>query len=329
MKKISQSGIRAENIRAILNVMINAGAEVSRSEISEKTGLSLMTVGKVADGLIMEGIAVQSKPATGNAGRRAGVLSLTRKHFFLIINVSDTKYTASALDLCLSEIDHIDYKYNDTLTEEDNMIIFFREASFFLLRMLHDYKLAGSGICSGTEKEDLLTAGDPCKIMKKAVGFDADFVTDFLSASVLSCVSVLSKEDRICTMHLVLGSAPCGCIASDGKRISERSDFSALKCYNGETLLHFLDAEKDEEKLAEKLCSSLHPIISVLSPRALFIDTASRSYTEGFPDYVKNNLNSSFPSLKVFFDDQSKKQSDIGIAKALRRTWIDKLSSGE
>ena len=90
-----------------------------------------------------------------------------------------------------------------------------------------------------------------------------------------------------------------------------------------------MDEEKDEEKLAHDLCAALRPALALLSPSALFIDTASRPYTEWFEVHMKNELSSIFPTLKVFFDSGSEKESNRGIAKMLRRRWIDKLSSHE
>ena len=327
MKKISQTGIRAENIRSIFRVMLSSDAPVSRSEIAEKTGLSLMTVGKVADHMISEGIVTQSKPVTGSAGRRAGKLELTRKHFLLVANISDTVYTSTALDMRLKEIDRISYRYSDSLSCEDNLMIFFRETSTFLLGLLPTHRLAGTGICTGGSGDKANSAPDAEKIMKGALGFSADIITDCLSASVRSRTAELPPELRECTLHLVLDSALSGCVASDGKKISSDSDFASLRCENGKTLLRTFEEETDEEALAAQLCYALKPVLRVLSPRALLVDSSSRVFTEWFPDILRRELHSVSPETVLFFDRESESQSDIGTAKILRRDWIERLAS--
>ena len=225
-QKISQSGIRNENIIAIFNE-IAASDGISRAEISERTGLSLMTVGKVADIMTHEGIAGQVKPATGNAGRRAGMLALLDGHFILALDISGESFRATALNLALTPFDSISYRYNNSLTPEDNLIIFYREACSLLMKHLMSKKLAGMGICIPgdydaendtvkSRRAKHLAGVNIARALKNATGLSADRIMNSNEATAISVLSTLSDKDSGCTVNISLDSGVYGCITIEG-----------------------------------------------------------------------------------------------------------------
>ena len=60
MNNISLKSIKYESIKAIIN-SISEADRISRAEISEKTDLSLVTVGKIADALLERNVVTQIK----------------------------------------------------------------------------------------------------------------------------------------------------------------------------------------------------------------------------------------------------------------------------
>lgn len=334
-EKISQSGIRNENIIAIFDeIALSSG--ISRAEISERTGLSLMTVGKVADLMTHEGIIAQSKPATGNAGRRAGMLTLLDGHFLLSLDISGEVFRATALDLALIPFDSISYRYNNSLSPEDNLIIFYREACTLLMKHLMSKKLAGMGISipgeydseNDTVKAPHIKHLEGLKIaatMKSATGLSPDRIMNANECSAISVLSSLSEDENSCTVNLSLDSGTYGCITLDGSVMHRPSDFDTLPCDNGKTLGYNLSANMDEEELSHMIGSALRPIINVICPDSIFISASERTFTEWFPTFLRNELKTSSSMPKIIFENSRKSRTDLGMAHILRKDMLKSL----
>ena len=334
-EKISQSGIRNENIIAIFNEIAQCDG-ISRAEISERTGLSLMTVGKVADLMTHEGIISQAKPATGNAGRRAGMLTLFDGHFILSLDISCESFRATALNLALSPFDSISYRYNNSLSPEDNLIIFYREACTLLMKHLMSKKLVGMGICisgdydaeSDTVKSQNAKHLSNLKIaatLKNATGLSPDIIINSNEATAISVLSTLSDEDSGCTINLSLDSGAYGCITIDGNLLHRPSDFESLVCENGRTLAYNLYDITDEEELCHQICSALKPIISVICPDSIFMSASERTFTEWFPTFLEGELKTKTCHPKIIFENSRKSYSDMGLAYLLRESMLKNL----
>ncbi len=334
-EKISQSGIRNENIIAIFTeIAMSEG--ISRAEISEKTGLSLMTVGKVADLMTHEGIVAQAKPATGNAGRRAGMLTLLDGHFLLSLDISGDTFKATALSLALTPFDSISYRYNDSLAPEDNLIIFYREACTLLMKHLMSKKLAGMGICIPGEydaESDTVKAPNTKHLaglkiattLKNATSLSPDRIMNSNECAAISVLSSLSPEDSGCTVNLSFDSGTYGCITFNGKVLHRPSDFESLPCGNGKTLGYNLSVSADEEELCHLIGFALRPIISVICPDSVFISASERLFTEWFSTFLQKELMTSTCRPKIIFENSRKSRTDLGMAYILREDMLKKL----
>ena len=69
---------------------ISASGEVSRAALSEMTGFSLMTVGKVVDKLISCGIVTEKKLTGGGVGRKSGICALDKARGMILFDLTDT-----------------------------------------------------------------------------------------------------------------------------------------------------------------------------------------------------------------------------------------------
>ena len=100
MERINLSSIKKESVRAIFHA-ITGKDQISRAEIAELTGLSLMTVGKVVDALLERHVIIQSKEIKNMAGRRAGLVSLNTDKFFMIIDLTDVEDPKVGMEVVL------------------------------------------------------------------------------------------------------------------------------------------------------------------------------------------------------------------------------------
>ncbi len=103
MKKITLASIRIQNIRLIFDLLVNETG-ITRSELAQKTGLSLMTVGNIIDQLDSHKlIRRKSKTATA-AGRKAELLAVEEdagKLVILDLTARDFNFVVLGLDLAL------------------------------------------------------------------------------------------------------------------------------------------------------------------------------------------------------------------------------------
>lgn len=333
--KFSQSGIKNENTLAIFSAIV-ASDGISRSEISERTGLSLMTVGKVADNLTHQGILCQVKPATGNAGRRAGMLTVSEEHFILTLDISAKRFTASASGLTLVPFDTIAYQYNDSLFPEDNLIIFFRETCSLLMKHLMKRKLVGMGICvpgkydpeSDTVHLPRIKEIEGIRISenaKKSIGILPDIIINSAEATALAAISELPKEKRGCIISISLDGGISGCISLEDEVLSRPADFASLSCQNGRSLLRNLSEIADEEELCREISSALRPIVSVLCPDSVFVCSAERRFSEWFPSLLCEGLKTPVCAPNVFFENIQGSRAETGLAGLLRNDMIKNL----
>ncbi|MBQ8208752.1 MAG: winged helix-turn-helix domain-containing protein [Clostridia bacterium] len=334
-EKISQSSIKNENTLAIFDEISRADG-ISRADISERTGLSLMTVGKVADTLTHEGIIIQAKPATGSAGRRAGMLTLSEDYFILALDISTPEFRAASMDLHLEPMDTVIYQYNTNLFPEDNLVIFFRETGTLLMKHLMSKKMVGTGICVPGEydiendtvispKLKELAGLKISETMKKSIGFTPDTIMNSAEAAALSAISELPSEKCGCTVSLNLGRDICGSVAFDKSILSRPSDFESLLCENGMTLGRNISEISDEEELCRQIGSALKPIISVLCPDSVFICSSERSFSEWFPSLLGKELKTPACEPEIIFENSKNYRSDMGLAQLIRSDMIKKL----
>ena len=109
MNNITLKSIKCESIKSIFASIADAD-KISRAEISAKTDLSLVTVGKVADALLDMNIVCQVKEIKPQAGRRAGLLGVNPDKFAVILDITSYDFRVSVLDLRLHQIEK--YVYN-------------------------------------------------------------------------------------------------------------------------------------------------------------------------------------------------------------------------
>ena len=99
MEKYSLGSIKRDSIRRVF-AALRKKELISRLEISQEIGLSLMTVGKIADALADKGVIIQQKGATGTVGRKASYISLDRTNFALVLDLSEKMPSFAIVNIC-------------------------------------------------------------------------------------------------------------------------------------------------------------------------------------------------------------------------------------
>ncbi len=97
---------------------------ISRSRISELSGLSLMTVSKFASALLSASILTEKDGIPDEGGRKRGLLYWNNIYSVAVFDLSSRRYSMSTVTFDMNEEVNETYYYNDDFTEYENLSIF-------------------------------------------------------------------------------------------------------------------------------------------------------------------------------------------------------------
>ena len=119
MNKLNLINIRKDHITDVFNSIPNLKENASRANIAEHTGLSLMTIGKIIDAFIENGIVIQHKEAKDSPGRKAGLLAFIKNK---VCRISDlTANEIIFMDLNLNVVNDTGDLFGDGIISIDNI----------------------------------------------------------------------------------------------------------------------------------------------------------------------------------------------------------------
>lgn len=116
MERCSLEQIKNENFGLIFDLICD-GKEYSRAEISEMTGISLMTVGKVTDSLLRSGIINEHKQQKDSAGRKSAIYSINQDRGILVYDLASLPHKILAVDLLMNVLAEAEFFGKEDLGE--------------------------------------------------------------------------------------------------------------------------------------------------------------------------------------------------------------------
>ena len=133
MNNITLKSIKCESIKSIFASIADA-EKISRADISAKTELSLVTVGKVADALLDMNIVCQVKEVKPQAGRRAGLLGVNPDKFAVILDITSYDFRVAVLDLRLHMVEKYVFNNKHDISYEEGLNAFFADTAAYIGR---------------------------------------------------------------------------------------------------------------------------------------------------------------------------------------------------
>lgn len=137
MKKIDLNEIRLQNIRAILDVLRQDGA-ITRQNIAERTGLSLMSVTNIVDQLlrnrVIEVLSAPAQKGKKQVGRKADVVRLdVRDELWMVIMLTDRHFRFATLYADRSAgFNSQPWPFRREKTYEENLRAFLQECAVYI-----------------------------------------------------------------------------------------------------------------------------------------------------------------------------------------------------
>ncbi len=348
MQSINLKSIKRENVKAIFNAIAIADT-VSRAAVSEATGLSLMTVGKVADALLDLGIVRQSKVSKNAAGRRTGVLSLHPDFCSFVLDFTATPFTFAVLTADLKLCEEIPYSINGLFTFEENVSLFLEEAAAYLAS--HQKKTCmGIGValpapldpasdCARVDAKSPLYGLPIATKVRQAFPSLPVYFDAAVHAAARSNVMDVPGYDKQGILYCFAADGYIhGAIFQNGSILrgahGAAGNFGAMALSRGRTLASAVRAENPVRENACEIAKMLHNVILTMDPDTIALESELPSSTNVFIDLIKEELCSQYGytegTLPSFAYSQCPyRHAYRGLALKIREEYLYRATVGE
>ena len=145
--------LKSESILEIFQAATSKN-RISRAEIAKITGLSVVTVGKVADALLSLKILRQTVSLDGVRGRKSRVLSVSGSIYIVVYNLAAAVYSVHICDLTLRTTDTFSYHPNPDYFADENSHFFFEQAACYVSEKINIQKCCGCAILTPGDYDD-------------------------------------------------------------------------------------------------------------------------------------------------------------------------------
>ena len=346
MNVMNLKTIKWESVKSIFNAITGAD-QISRAKISEITGLSLVTVGKVADALLDMDIITQEKQIKVTAGRRAGLLTINKEKFVLILDLSSRIFRFSVLNLNLELMEKTRHTYDDNCYYEENLQSFLSEIALHMDRNYNMENCFGIGVSLpgryDVQNDTVISGRIPevaeLHIRAKIEEYFPQYPI-FLEASenvaALSNIAEIPQYTEKNILYWFLGEdTTTGSLLVNGGFIHGHKmhpcDFGHIILPDGKVLGDALKDCKTPEDITEVVISPLHKIIQILAPDIIILECEPlRQDRERVVPLVQQALCKKFqyePDMlpEIIITCCKFRHSHRGLAMRLREMWIDQI----
>lgn len=341
MEKSSQQHIKWENTRTIFETIANAGS-ISRAEVATKTGLSLMTVGKVADNLVERSILAQAKDERILAGRKARLLTCHPAWHILILDLTVTNFRLMILDLSLKMIDDVVYRCDEGLFCEENLMLFLKNLPIYQLTPTDPDHCIGAGVLlpgAYDETTDRVLGAllptlnplHPRKLLTGLLPAPRLLLIENIRAAAHAATSRMEKSDGQCLLWLSLGRPVSGAVVVDGKPMLGAHNcagrFGEITVGTNFTLNQAMYALTDPTEQAAAVAAALFSLITALDPVSVLLESGVLPLNEPFLNALnarlaQMNAERALPLPSITISDSLLGQAPRGAALILREEWL-------
>ncbi len=342
MQNLTLRSIKNESIKKMF-AAVTSKENISRSEIAELTGLSLMTVGKIADAFLELDMITQVKEAKGGAGRKAGLISLKSSHYSVVLDLSDHTFTLSVIDFSLRLVDRMTYTYNNDEYYDENLYMFLKKAAVYLKTLPAPEKCIGIAVLiPGMYKqaEDRVISTKVPELnsisikayVEEVTGLPVSMIIKNVEAAAVSNIRSLSTyEDRV-IIYMYMGECIDGAVYNRGNFVKgahqSECDFGRMVLRYGEPLEERVRGHRSDKGIADELSSAVYNIITILDPDAFIIESELPRDPEYIVTELKNSLSQTYGIKEERMPEFLAGGTDFrhsvrGATIMLRDKWLD------
>lgn len=318
----SLRSIKSENVKAVFNAVAEGG-RVSRASISEKIGLSLVSVGKIVEALICENVFLEEKRINEGAGRRAGILRINTDKFVTVIRKKEKETSIGFFSLEMREIGRVELKSDESFDDA------LAECAMTVLNIYGAENCIGVGIISdNTDEWDDVVKQTQAFFPDKNIKIDSP-----IRAATLATMEYLDKDELGMYVYMNGGEVRGAFVMNNGlvpNQDGYSADFGGIRMNNGIHVSDILSRAEDMEQTAQIITGFTYNISRVVHMRAsVFEVKGSYDLTKLFARVNElldeSYLNSEEEKPKVIYmnDANGVDYCNRGIIMNLRDRWLD------
>lgn len=344
MAKLTLKAIKKENAKKVLEV-IARNKHITKLEISNETGLSLMTVGKIVSMLGAGGIILHSKNNSQKVGRRAEVLRVRHDWLIPVFEIASRIFKFYITDLEGNILEKIEYRCIDNPDYIANEFIGFLHKTVEVIKSKYKHKKAlGVGVSVAgiydTEKDQIMATMMPelssIKLMRNIskIFNHKNVVID--NANRLCAIGLIegeldySQKTISCiTINDAIETTTCdkGIYISGAQGLAGR--LGDLPCSRGVTYASFLRNQQNTIDIFDEVLDLLKIICVSYDPDTIYLCSDKFTLSPGFSSRLSCSLKCGMswhdnpPDLHVV--NTSTIESISGIISRLIGNWLDDL----
>ncbi len=344
MTTLSLYSIKRENSQAVLEAIARY-KNTTKLEISEETGLSLMTVGKIVSLLNESGIIMHEKNVQQKAGRRAEIFRIRQDWLIPMFEVSSRTFKFFITDLEGKVIDKVTYEcYEDPQYVSGEFVRFLKRTLELLKSRYSKRKALGIGISvagvynaeTDTIHSSMIPELSSIKLMQNIKKiFKNDNVVIENSSKLCAAGIIESLEnykDRTVSCLSVNDSIECTTcdhgyyLAGSGNLAGRLGDISYSP---GVTYANFIRNAKDSFFIEDPVFDMIKTVAVAYDPDTIYLCSSKFSFTPPTIKRFESALHSSMiwptskPELKYVHSTELESMSAV-ISRVISN-WLDKI----
>ena len=320
---INLNSIKSENKRLVFSTVAK-NKRISRAEISAKTGLSVVTIGKIADAFVEFGLMTETKRLDQAAGRRAGILSLNAEKLIIVMERGQTGTAAVIYAITMDPLAVI--RFDEDCSLED---VFTAVAEKFVSEF-DPANCVGLGmLCDVADEWNKMTE------YAKTFFPDTQYIIgSSVYASTLSMGTHLGQDEL--GMYLCFNRKYVrGAFVMNGKIIPRQHErFAELGSIytSGICLLDYLNSATDTEKYGQAVGGSIYNASRITYTDTFALEIEDRENASGIVKIAEEYVNKRYGEInekppRVIDANDGIKYSHSGAIKRLCRLWIERISA--
>ena len=315
-------------ISSILDAILESDSS-TRKSISERTGYSEVTVGKVMQAIYSLSLAEKQvrKPAEG--GRVCAHLEHSNQVRFLVIDVSTRRFSLSLISSALSYDFYYSYSYSDSLRYEENLITFLNIGAQRLSELNLDYcafALIADNL-GGRQCIEYISHISPPKacdvsVIKSKISSIFGFAPDLVISPDAAIKQYLIAKTDLDSAYILIGQT------LSTYYLSKAGNLTVCKPWNivagGVPISEYLCTSGDISVIFSSAARLINTLDATFSPKQIIVQSDSLALGRDFGDEVNEFLSSLYETdrdIKVL-DSPHLAQSVGGALNA--RKWLFK-----
>ena len=325
---INLKSIKYENVKSVAMCFSSAEA-ISRADISAKTGLSLVTVGKTVDALISEGVILEEKRVNAGAGRRAGWLVLNPEKIVVIVELNETELNIKVYDIRRNMLDCFSKKAERGEEYDSVLNDLLADAAMSVLQDFGVENCIGVGILTDSyEKKD--------RYLDVVSSFfpDTPVIADSqVNYSALFASHSVDGSDMLLFMS-VGAEKVCGAFVAGRKLMPKHNgryaDFSSTVFPDGESFIEKLHNARNSEEYARLICDCICNTANIVMPDKVIVEL-EKDLPDGPEELIKKEMSSRQAGknrfgLMVSSDSGEMKSSYRGTILRTCEKWLESFA---